>query len=466
METVGLIGLGVMGANLARNMERNGFRVVVYNRTAEKTDAFMAAYGEGAGFIPSRTIEEFVAALERPRVAVLMVQAGRAVKAVIDQLRPLLDQGDIIVDAGNSLYSDTERMSQGLSAAGLRFVGMGVSGGEEGALNGPSMMPGCDPDAWARLAPLLERISAQTDTGPCVTHVGPDGAGHYVKMVHNGIEYGDMQLICEAYDLLRHGVGLGPDDLADVFADWNRGELESFLIEITSRIASFPDDQGEDVPLLDRILDVAGEKGTGKWTTQAALDLGVPIPTITAAVDARLVSRLKTQRTEAASLYRKPNVTELLGRSFIDLVRQALYASKVCSYAQGFALIQAASREHGWEVDLSEMARIWKGGCIIRARFLDRIRTAFTEQPDLPNLLLSETFRAEIEERVGAWRRLVIAAVARGVAAPAMTASLAYFDAYTTERLPAYLLQAQRDYFGAHTYERIDRKGTFHTQWN
>jgi len=465
MRTVGLVGLGVMGANLARNIERNGYEVVVYNRTAEKTDRFMADHGAGHAFIAAYEVRELAAALERPRVIVLMVQAGPPVRAVIDQLRPFLDQGDIVVDAGNSLYADTEHLAKELHEAGLRFVGMGVSGGEEGALKGPSLMPGCDTDAWEHLAPMLRKIAAQADTGPCVAHIGPGGAGHFVKMVHNGIEYADMQLIAEAYDLLRHGAGLSPEDMAGVFAEWNAGELESFLIEITARIVRFPDDRAEGGLLIDSIRDTARQKGTGKWTTEAALDLAAPVPSITAAVDARLVSALKTERTEAARLYPKPPGGEHLGRSFVDLVRKALYASKICSYAQGFALIQAASREYGWNVDLSEVARIWKGGCIIRARFLDSVRDAFLKRPDLPNLLLSDAFRNEVADRVDAWRRLVIAAIARGVPVPAMSASLAYLDAYASDRLPAYLIQAQRDYFGAHTYERTDREGVFHTEW-
>ncbi|MCS6862895.1 MAG: NADP-dependent phosphogluconate dehydrogenase [Abditibacteriales bacterium] len=463
---IGLIGLAVMGENLALNIESKGFPIAVFNRTTAKTMAFVNGRAAGKNVVGTTTIEEFVNVLERPRRIVLMVKAGEAVDAFITQLLPHLEAGDILIDGGNSFFRDTERRIERCREAGVHYFGMGVSGGEEGALHGPSLMPGGGtPEAYAHLEPILTKIAAQVDDGACVTYIGPKGAGHFVKMVHNGIEYGDMQLIAEAYDLLRHAVGLSPDELHDVFAEWNRGELQSFLIEITARIVNFKDEM-TGKPLVDVILDKAEQKGTGKWTSQIALDLGVPIPTITAAVDARFMSAHKAERVAAARLLSSQHALRTARQpSFINRVRAALYASKVCSYAQGFALLRAASREFGYNLNFSEIARIWKGGCIIRAVFLDRIKQAFARNPELPNLLVDDEFREAVAARQEAWRDVVSTAVELGYPVPAMSASLAYFDAYRRERLPANLIQAQRDLFGAHTYERVDREGVFHTEW-
>ena len=467
---IGLIGLAVMGENLALNIESKGFPIAVFNRTTAKTTAFVNGRAAGKKVVGTTTIEEFVQSLERPRRIILMVKAGEAVDAFITQLLPHLEAGDILIDGGNSFFKDTERRIERCKEAGIHYFGMGVSGGEEGALHGPSIMPGGgNAEAYAHLEPILTKIAAQVDDGACVTYIGAKGAGHFVKMVHNGIEYGDMQLIAEAYDLLRHAVGLSPDELHDVFAEWNRGELQSFLIEITARIVNFKDQEtGE--PLVDVILDKAEQKGTGKWTSQVALDLGIPIPTISAAVDARFMSAHKRERV-AASLLLTQHATRNTQhatrntQSFISDVRAALYASKICSYAQGFALMRAASQEFGYHLNFGEIARIWKGGCIIRAVFLDRIKQAFARNPELPNLLVDDEFREEILAREEAWRNVVRAAVELGFPVPAMSASLAYFDAYRRERLPANLIQAQRDLFGAHTYERVDKEGVFHTEW-
>jgi 6-phosphogluconate dehydrogenase len=462
---IGLIGLAVMGENLALNIESKGFPIAVFNRTTSKTTAFVNGRAAGKKVVGTTTIEEFVQSLERPRRMILMVKAGEAVDAFIAQLRPHLEAGDIIIDGGNSFFKDTERRIQGCKEAGIHYFGMGVSGGEEGALRGPSIMPGGgNAEAYARLEPILTKIAAQVDDGACVTYIGAKGAGHFVKMVHNGIEYGDMQLIAEAYDLLRHAVGLSPDELHDVFAEWNRGELRSFLIEITTRIVNFKDaETGK--PLVDVILDKAEQKGTGKWTSQVALDLGVPIPTITAAVDARFMSAHKEERIAASKVFNHQPSTVNRQPSLVEDVRAALYASKICSYAQGFAMMQAASREFGYNLNFSEIARIWKGGCIIRAVFLDRIKQAYARSPELPNLLVDDEFREDIRAREEAWRKVVTTAVEWGFPVPAMSASLAYFDAYRRERLPANLIQAQRDLFGAHTYQRVDKEGTFHTEW-
>ncbi len=472
-EQIGVIGLAVMGENLVLNLTDHGVSVAVYNRTAERTRQFMEWAGRGRPIHAAFSLGELAGQLERPRRVLLMVKAGAPVDAVLEELVPHLEPGDIVIDGGNSHFPDTERRGERLAAKGLQYVGMGVSGGEEGARHGPSLMPGGPLPAYEQLEPVLKEIVARTDTGPCVTYVGGRGAGHFVKMVHNGIEYGDMQLIAEAYDLLRRGVGLSPARLAEVFDAWNQGELRSFLIEITGRIVAFPDDQGTGDVLLDRIDDRAGQKGTGKWTTQAALDLDVPVPAITAAVDARLLSARKDERLKAAAVYgesagaaRTTAATRQVSeKAVIDDVRQALYAAKVCSYAQGFALLAVASREYEYGLDLAEIARIWKGGCIIRAVFLDRIRSAFLHNSQLPNLLLDPQFAREIGERVDAWRRTVALGEQSGIPVPALATSLAYFDGYRSPRLPAYLLQAQRDYFGAHTYQRTDRPGVFHTNW-
>jgi 6-phosphogluconate dehydrogenase len=466
-QAIGVIGLAVMGENLALNVERNGFPVAVYNRSYDKTAAFVEGRARGTNVVGAETLSAFVAALERPRRILLMVKAGSPVDAVIEDLKPLLRPGDVVIDGGNSHFSDTDRRLAALEPGGITFVGMGVSGGEEGALWGPSLMPGGDQATYTRLEPILTRIAAQADSGPCVTWVGTGSAGHFVKMVHNGIEYGDMQLIAESYDLMRHGLGLSSVEIADTFAAWNEGELKSFLIEITAKIVAFPDDQRTRKVLIDQILDAAGQKGTGKWTTAAALDLGVPVPTITAAVDARILSSMKPLRVQGAKAYRLPPRPVRTGkRALLGQIRAALYASKICSYAQGFHLLARASAEHRYGTRLPEIARIWKGGCIIRAVFLDKIRRAFERNLDLENLLLDRELAKEVRGRVDDWRRTVVLAFELGIAPPAMAASLAYFDSFRRERLPANLIQAQRDLFGAHTYERIDRPGVFHTNWS
>ncbi len=466
--TFGVIGLAVMGENLALNVESRGFPVAVYNRTAAKTEAFMAKRAVGKDVLPAYSIEEFVKTLERPRKILVMVKAGKPVDAVIEQLKPLLDEGDMIIDGGNSLYDDTERRTNDLEATGLGFVGMGVSGGEEGALNGPSLMPGGTEAAYRELEPILLKIAAQVDDGACVTYVGPRGAGHYVKMVHNGIEYGDMQLIAEAYDLMKNGLGLSSQQLHEVFAEWNTtDELNSFLIEITADIFTNRD-RDTDKPLVDLILDAAGQKGTGRWTVVSSLELGVPIPTMYAAVNARVMSAYKEQRVAAAKDLTGPN-GKFEGdiQAFINKVRDALYCSKMCSYAQGMALLSKASTEFNYNLDLAETARIWKGGCIIRAGFLDKIKTAFKDNPRLPNLLLAPEFKQTILDRQNAWREVLATSNSLGIPVPAFSASLDYFDSYRRDRLPQNLTQAQRDYFGAHTYERIDkpRGEFFHTEW-
>ncbi|UZQ55579.1 NADP-dependent phosphogluconate dehydrogenase [Trichothermofontia sichuanensis B231] len=465
-QSFGLIGLAVMGENLALNVERNGFPTTVYNRSYEKTEQFMATRAQGRNFVGAKTIEEFVASLERPRRILIMVKAGKPVDAVIDQLKPLLDPGDIIIDGGNSLYEDTERRVQALEAAGFRFIGMGVSGGEEGALNGPSLMPGGTEASYEYLAPILTKIAAQVDDGPCVTYIGPGGAGHYVKMVHNGIEYGDMQLIAEAYDLLRSILGLNAQQLHEVFSEWNTtDELNSFLIEITADIFRYIDPDTQK-PLVDLILDSAGQKGTGRWTVVSALEQGVPVPTITAAVNARIMSAYKAERVAASQQLTGPTARfDGDAKAFVNKVRDALYCSKICSYAQGMALLSKASQDFNYNLNLSEISRIWKGGCIIRAGFLNKIKSAFREQPQLPNLLLAPEFKQTILDRQQAWREVLVTANTMGIAVPAFSASLDYFDSYRTANLPQNLTQAQRDYFGAHTYERIDKPGSFHTEW-
>jgi 6-phosphogluconate dehydrogenase len=462
---IGLIGLAVMGENLVLNIERNGYRVAVFNRTTEKTRKFAENRAKGKNIIPCYSMEEFAASLEVPRKAIVMVKAGPAVDDMIAQLKPHLQKGDIIIDGGNSYFPDTERRSKELLEEGFLYIGTGVSGGESGALWGPSIMPGGPRQAYDQLKDILIKISAKVDGEPCVSYIGPRGAGHYVKMVHNGIEYGDMQLISEAYDIMHRVLSLKAGKLHKIFAEWNKGELSSYLIEITAEIFTKTDpDTGK--PLVDLILDKAGQKGTGKWTSQNALDLGSPIPTINSAVEARIISAYKDERVAASRLIKGPRI-KFKGDpdKLIDSVRQALYASKICSYAQGMALLRTASHEYGYDLDYKECARIWRGGCIIRARFLDLIRQAFERRPDLPNLLVDEFFRKEVESRQKAWRYVVKTAVESGIPALAMGGSLAYFDAYRSERLPANLIQAQRDFFGAHTYERVDKPGTFHTEW-
>ena len=466
--TFGVIGLAVMGENLALNVESRGFPIAVYNRTSAKTEQFMAERAKDKDVKAAYSLEEFVQVLERPRKILVMVKAGKPVDAVIEQLKPLLDQGDMIIDGGNSLYNDTERRTRDLEATGLGFVGMGVSGGEEGALNGPSLMPGGTDTAYKELEPILTKIAAQVDDGPCVTYIGPGGAGHYVKMVHNGIEYGDMQLIAEAYDLMKNGLGLDHQQLHQVFAEWNQtDELNSFLIEITADIFKYIDPATKK-PLVDSILDAAGQKGTGRWTVVSSLELGVPIPTMYAAVNARVMSAYKDERVAAAKEISIDN-GKYQGdkQAFINKVRDALYCSKMCSYAQGMALLSKASAEFNFNLNLSECARIWKGGCIIRAGFLDKIKAAFVENPTLPNLLLAPAFKQSILDRQAAWREVLTVSNNLGIPVPAFSASLDYFDSYRRDRLPQNLTQAQRDYFGAHTYERIDkpRGEFFHTEW-
>ncbi|MDX2098698.1 MAG: NADP-dependent phosphogluconate dehydrogenase [Leptolyngbyaceae cyanobacterium bins.59] len=466
LQSFGVIGLAVMGENLALNVERNGFPIAVYNRSPEKTDAFMAKRAVGKNVKAAYTLEDFVASLERPRKILIMVKAGAPVDGVIDQLRPLLEEGDVLIDGGNSLFTDTARRTRDLESTGLTFIGMGVSGGEEGALNGPSLMPGGTQIAYQNLEPILTKIAAQVDDGPCVTYIGPSGAGHYVKMVHNGIEYGDMQLIAEAYDLLKNTLGLNHEQLHEVFAEWNTtDELNSYLIEITADIFKKIDPE-TGMPVVDLILDAAGQKGTGRWTVSDALELGVAIPTITAAVNARILSSFKPERVEASKVLPGPTGKyDGDGQAFISKIRDALYCSKICSYAQGMALISTASKVHSYNLNLSEIARIWKGGCIIRAGFLDKIKSAFADQPNLPNLLLAPEFKQTILDRQDAWREVIAVAAKLGIPVPAFSASLDYFDSYRRDRLPQNLTQAQRDYFGAHTYERVDKAGVFHTEW-
>jgi 6-phosphogluconate dehydrogenase len=466
--TFGVIGLAVMGENLALNVESRGFPIAVYNRTAAKTEEFMAKRAQGKDVKAAYSLQEFVQILERPRNILVMVKAGAPVDAVIQDLKPLLEEGDTIIDGGNSLYEDTERRTKELEPTGLGFVGMGVSGGEEGALNGPSLMPGGTEFAYKDLEPILTKIAAQVDDGPCVTYIGPGGAGHYVKMVHNGIEYGDMQLIAEAYDLLKNVLGLDSKQLHEVFAEWNTtDELNSYLIEITADIFTYIDKETK-TPLVDLILDSAGQKGTGRWTVLSSLELGVPIPTIVAAVNARIMSFYKDERIAASKQLTAPMTKyEADTQTFINKIRDALYCSKMCSYAQGMALIAKASAEFNYNINLPETARIWKGGCIIRAGFLNKIKSAYKENPSLPNLLLAPEFKQSILDRQAAWREVLCVANTLGIAVPAFSASLDYFDSYRRDRLPQNLTQAQRDYFGAHTYERIDRpRGEFfHTEW-
>ena len=463
---IGLIGLAVMGENLALNMESKGFSVAVFNRTTEVTEKFAAGRGNGKNILPARTMEEFVGALTSPRKAMIMVKAGAPVDAVIGQLVPLLEQGDVIIDGGNSLFTDTQRRCKDLEARGIHFVGCGVSGGEEGALKGPSLMPGGSRESWEMIAPIFRKIAAQVDGEPCCRYMGPDGAGHYVKMVHNGIEYGDMQLICEAYAILKNAVGLNAEQLAETFSEWNKGDLDSYLIDITAQIFRKIDpDTGK--PLVDVILDKAGQKGTGIWTLQSAIQRSVVISTINAAVEARIISSRKEERVAAAAILPQPKVRPFKGKPdrLIRAVEDALYASKIVSYAQGMELLGSASKEFSWNLNFGDIATIWRGGCIIRAKFLNRIKQAYKRDPALHNLLLDRYFTRIIKKAQKNWRVAIVAAIKQGVAAPAFSASLAYFDSYRQERLPANLLQAQRDFFGAHTYERIDKPGVFHTEW-
>ena len=463
---IGLIGLAVMGQNLALNIARNEFGITVYNRTAATTQKFMQQAGRQAKMQAAYDLDEFVTSLSRPRKIICMVKAGAPVDAVIETLSDRLEPGDLIMDGGNSLFTDTQRRTAHLANRGLKYMGVGISGGEEGALWGPSIMPGGDVESWKMVEPILTAIAAQADGEPCVAHIGTGGAGHFVKMVHNGIEYADMQLIAECYGLLHHVAGLSTAELANVFTHWSQGVLSSYLIDITADILKKVDDE-TGKPLVDVILDTAGQKGTGRWTSQVALELGVPAPTLAAAVDARVISSLKDERMQAAQVLPGANApSEDVDRdTFINQVHDALYAAKICAYAQGFALLQGADQEHNFGLNLGDVARVWKAGCIIRALFLDDVVKAFASEPPISNLLMDPFFCKAAGERQQALRQTVRNAALSGVAAPALSASLAYYDAYRSARLPANLLQAQRDYFGAHTYRRTDKEGVFHTQW-
>ncbi len=462
----GLTGLAVMGQNLARNVAHKGFPIAVHNRTTEKTTKFMEEHRSEGALVGSDSVEEFVHALQAPRAIMIMVKAGKPVDDVIAELKPLLSKGDLLIDGGNSLFTDTQRRVKELEADGFLFLGAGVSGGEEGALNGPSIMPGGSEEAYKMVEPIFTKIAAQVDGTPCCTYIGDGGAGHYVKMVHNGIEYADMQLIAEAYDLLKNGAGLTNDELHSVFTKWNEGDLDSFLIEITAQIFAKKDDLDTGNYLVDRVLDKAAQKGTGKWTAQSALDLGIPVTAITEAVFARVLSAFKDQRVAASKVLPGPDGKYDGDReAFINDIREALYASKVVAYAQGFEQMLAAAKEFEWTLHPGEIATIWRGGCIIRARFLDRIKDAFDENPDLANLMLAPYFTDAIKTSQDGWRRVVGTAATLGIPIPAFSSALAYYDGYRRERLPANLIQAQRDLFGAHTYERIDKEGSFHSQW-
>jgi 6-phosphogluconate dehydrogenase len=464
-QQIGVIGMAVMGRNLALNIESRGFTVSIFNRSREKTDEVMQE-AAGKNLHPTYTIEEFVNSLEVPRKILIMVQAGAGTDATIDALVPLLAEGDIIIDGGNAYFPDTQRRSKELEARGFRFIGTGVSGGEEGALKGPSIMPGGQESAYKLVEPILTAISAKVGSDACCTYIGPDGAGHYVKMVHNGIEYGDMQLICEAYHLLKSVLGLNTEELHAIFKEWNQGELDSYLIEITADIFSkYDPETGK--PMVDVILDSAGQKGTGKWTSQSSLDLGVPLSIITESVFSRFLSAMKEERVAASKLLSGPEAKPFQGdkQAFIESIRKALFASKICSYAQGFAQMREASEEYGWNLRYGDIAMIFRGGCIIRARFLQNIKDAYDKNPELRNLLLDDYFKNVVQSYQGAWREVVSTAVANGIPVPGFASALSYYDSYRSERLPANLLQAQRDYFGAHTFKRLDKEGSFHFEW-
>ncbi|MCF8607423.1 NADP-dependent phosphogluconate dehydrogenase [Gordonia sp. HY442] len=463
---IGVTGLAVMGSNIARNFARNGYTVALHNRSIGKTDALIAEHGGDGDFVRTETMAEFVASLERPRRVLIMVQAGAATDSVIEELASLMEPGDIIIDGGNSLYTDTIRREKAMSERGLNFVGAGISGGEEGALNGPSIMPGGPAESYKSLGPMLESIAAQVDGEPCCTHIGADGSGHFVKMVHNGIEYADMQLIGEAYDLMRKALDLPVDEIAGVYRTWNTGDLDSYLIEITAEVLAQVD-AATGKPLVDVIVDAAGQKGTGRWTVKSALDLGIPVTGIGEAVFARALSSAGDQRKQAqglasGALAAAPTDKE----AFVEDIKNALYASKVVAYAQGFDQIKAGSVEHGWDVKPGDLATIWRGGCIIRAKFLNRIRDAYAENAELPSLLLDPYFRDAVENAVDSWRRVVSTATLMGIPVPAFASSLSYYDGLRAERLPAALVQGQRDFFGAHTYRRTDKEGSFHTLWS
>lgn len=464
-QEIGVIGLAVMGKNLALNIESRGFSVSLFNRSPQKTEDMLAEFPQKK-LKGTYSIEEFVESLEVPRKILIMVKAGGATDATINQLVPHLSKGDILIDGGNTFFPDTQRRNKELEAQGIRFIGTGVSGGEEGALKGPSIMPGGQRDAYELVEPILKAISAKVNGDACCTYIGSDGAGHYVKMVHNGIEYGDMQLICEAYQLLKDGLGLEANELHGIFSEWNKGELDSYLIEITADIFTKIDPETKK-PMVDVILDTAGQKGTGKWTSQSALDLGVPLSIITESVFARCISAMKEERIAASKQLKGPQAAPIVENKdeFIEAIRKALYASKICSYAQGFAQMRFASEEYNWDLDYGDIAMIFRGGCIIRARFLQNIKDAYDRDASLKNLLLDPYFKEIVDNYQDAWRKVVSIAVAQGIPIPAFSSALAYYDSYRTERLPANLLQAQRDYFGAHTFERLDKEGSFHFQW-
>ena len=460
---IGVVGLGTIGAGLARNFASHGVRVAVYNRTHRRTEQFIADHSQEGDFIPAATLEELARVLQPPRAVAVLVNAGRPVDDVIDELTRALDKGDVIIDGGNSFFRDTQRRAAALEKIGFGFLGCGVSGGEEGALHGPSLMPGGTRQSYERVEEMLTAIAAKVDAVPCCTYIGPDGAGHFVKMVHNGIEYADIQLIAETYDLLRNALGLAPDELASVFREWNEGRLQSYLIEITSYVLAKHDD-GSGAALVDGIEDEAEQKGTGRWTSQSALELGVPLTGITEAVFARMLSSQKAQRVKASGILTGPAAAKSAS-GLVDDVQEALYASKIVAYAQGFEHLAAGSREFRWDLDLGALATIWRGGCIIRAKFLSSIKDAYEQDPHLANLMLAPFFQDALAKAQPAWRRVVKAAVDHGIPIPAFASSLAYYDGYRRARGPANLIQGLRDYFGSHTYHRVDRAGAYHTRW-
>ena len=466
-QQIGVVGMAVMGKNLALNIESRGYSVALFNRTGSKTEEVVKEHPD-KNFKATYTIEEFVQSIETPRRILLMVKAGFATDATIQELLPHLEKGDILIDGGNTFFKDTIRRNEELANSGINFIGTGVSGGEEGALKGPSIMPGGQKEAYELVAPILEQISAKAEDGtPCVTYIGPNGAGHYVKMVHNGIEYGDMQLIAESYDLMQKILGLSVSEMAEIFSEWNKGEVDSYLIEITADILTRKDDLGTGKPIVDVILDAAGNKGTGKWTSQSALDLGVPLPLITESVFARYISAYKEERVNASQVLPKPEGFEFTGdkQEFVEKIREALYFSKIMSYAQGFAQLRTASKEYDWQLPFGEIAKIWRAGCIIRAQFLQKITDAYEKDTDIENLLLDDYFKEITKRYQQSVRDVVALAVQAGVPVPTFSSAIAYFDSYRSDRLPANLIQAQRDYFGAHTYERTDKEGIYHYSW-
>lgn len=465
-QQIGVVGLAVMGKNLALNIESRGYSVAVFNRSYDKTEAFLKNEAVGKNFVGAQTVKEFVNSLEKPRKILLMVKAGAGTDATIESLKPYLEEGDILIDGGNTFFQDTIRRNKELETAGFHFIGTGVSGGEEGALKGPAIMPGGKKEAYDLVRPILEAISAKVEGDPCCTYIGPNGAGHYVKMVHNGIEYGDMQLICEAYSILKNVLGFNAEELHQVFSEWNKGELDSYLIEITADIFTKVD-QETGKPMVDVILDTAGQKGTGKWTSQNSLDLGVPLPIITESVFARFLSAMKAERVHASKVLGGPNAKPYDGDKdeLVEAIRKALYMSKICSYAQGFAQMRAASEEYDWNLRYGDIAMIFRGGCIIRAQFLQKIKDAYDRNPELANLLLDPYFKEIVQSYQSSLRKVLSVAIERGIPVPGFSSAIAYYDSYRAETLPANLLQAQRDYFGAHTYQRVDKEGVFHTNW-